>query len=422
MLGRIKKTINRRIPSLFLRMKRMRRKFFGLKNRESHLRIPSEMTVEAFFQTLRQASVNYVILRRFEQLPEIQPGMRLELLVSDADADKVRDMLIEGTEGVACELFSVSGLPDTSYKNMPLYPPELSGNILSRAQVKEELYRIPASGHQSLILAYLAVYHYGYRSGIPSGYSAGDSERNDNRSRHRYPDTNEIAEMLRKQIWKLDPAPDFTLEGLDAWLAEQGWRPPVDMLSRYVKSNNWLYDHFFANQPAIPDAEKGLACFVFRDKASHKDILELFIPGLAKEGFEILKVIQLQNDAKTAAKKHIRGGNWGMGSWPASGGDPNVIAIVRDRKPKPVPDYLAYKYPLLDNIRLYNAKTRIRNRFNDKLADEHQHCSVVHVTDNAREAWEYMNITMPDIKPRIKDLIYNKKTEKQVNRAERIIY
>ncbi len=421
MLERINKSLSRHLPSLYLRVKRVYRNIFGSSSEDRHLRIPADMSVEAFFQVLKQTSVSYVVLRWSEQLPDIDPGKSIELLVSDADTEKVRGWLTESSDGVACDLFSVSGLPGLSYKNMPLFPPGLSENILSSAQTMDGLYRIPSSAHRFLILAYHSVYHDGYCSGIPSGYSTSESDRNKKRKSHSYLTAGEAAEMLEAQVGQLNPAPEFTLEGLDAYLAERGWQPPMDMLSRYVKSNAWLYDHFFANLPAIPAAEKGLACFIFRDKASHKNILKLFLPDLANEGFEILKVLQLEDNAKTAAQKHIRGGNWGMGSWPVSGGGPNVMAIVRDRNPEPVPDYLAFKYPLLDNYRLYKAKTRIRNRFNDKLPDSH-HCSVVHVTDNAREAWEYINIAVPGLKPGIKELIYMNSTEKQEKRAERLIY
>ena len=411
MLNRINKSFSRHLPSLYLRMKHIRSSLFGKRSKVRQLRLPGDMPVEMFFQALKQASANYAVLRRFEQLPDIDPGKSIELLVSDSDAETVRSMLVESSRGVTCDVFSVSGLPGSSYKNMPLFPPGISEEILSQAQIRNGLYRVPDSGHQFLIGAYRSVYHEGYRSGIPSGYSADDPGQKRTEKAQKSTAAVDAADVVRRQASRLPSGPDFTLEALDAYLAGQGWQPPRDMLSRYVTSNTWVHDHFFAREPSLPDEEKGLAVFVFREKAVREGLTDTFLEALREDGFELHQVIKLEKSAREAAKSGIRGGNWGRGSWPVSGGDPEVLVIACDRNPEPVPSYLADKYPLLDNHRLYKMKTRLRNTYNDNQPGEHLHCSVVHVTDNAREAWDYIETAAPGSKPKIKQLIYNDQTD-----------
>ncbi len=416
MANRIKKWFKRYLPSIYLRLIQLRRKLFGARTDTNHLRIPPGMTKKMFFQSLEEASVNYVVLNWYEQHPDSDAGKGIELLVGDDDAETVRNLLIEGDEGIICDMYSISGLPGSSYKNMPLFPPMLSKEILAHSQTSDRHFRVPADGHRFLSLAYRTVYHSGYRSGIPSINDPNDNVGNSgarSKSKKKRAAASEVAaatvyELAGKHL----PGKECTLEGLNQYLTEKGWQPPRDMLSRSVKHNPWVFDHFFAGEDPLPDREKGLACFIIREQAALKGYVSAFLSSIEEKGFEILQVIKLEGKTKSSAKKNIRGGNWDRGTHPASGGDPVMMVIALDRQPEPVPAYLAEKYPLLDNARLYWAKTGLRNQFNDSLRNKDQHCSVLHATDNAKEAWEYIGVVVPDITPEINELIYKEHSVK----------
>ena len=139
-----------------------------------------------------------------------------------------------------------------------------------------------------------------------------------------------------------------------------------------------------------------MACFIFRDRVADAGLTETFEQIIRKEGFDILASSPLTGERKERVRQNVRGGNWGRGDWPSSGGDPSHAVFVRDPDPATVPSWLTVKYPLLDNYRIYLIKNKLRKHFNSLLEEEQQHCSSVHVSDNAREAWEYIAHAAPD--------------------------
>src|SRR5438045_7436671 len=79
---------------------------------------PLGMGAEEFFKELLKRNCCYVALRWFEGFPNLEPGEDIDLLVAD-DALAAIDEILQPAEGaVACDVYTVSGLPSTDYRNV----------------------------------------------------------------------------------------------------------------------------------------------------------------------------------------------------------------------------------------------------------------------------------------------------------------
>jgi hypothetical protein len=227
-----------------LAAKRFLRRLAGPHRQPSARRyIPADLDIAGFFAELRRRQVRYVVLRWFESLPDLDPGEDIDLLVDDEDAVQLLDFLNANAGPVACDVYTVSGLPGTRYKQMPYYPPALAKQIVSRS-VSDGLCRMPCAEDHFLSLAYHAVYHKGLRSGLPTTVA---SLKPVAQPEHDYRSAlTELATTLGLEV-------AIDMESLDQALAEHGWRPPVDTLKQLAIHNEWVRLSFFG-QPAPRNA------------------------------------------------------------------------------------------------------------------------------------------------------------------------
>ena len=91
--------------------------------------------------------------------------------------------------------------------------------------------------------------------------------------------------------------------------------------------------------------------------------------------------------------RSVRGGNWGPGPWPLSGGPPVAALVAYDPQPVPPTRRQKKRFPYLGNARLL-VKEQIRDAFNNDVSAE-RHCNVIHSSDNGREALDYLRIVAP---------------------------
>ena len=226
-LGFIRKLFRRRRPDANGKMRRRARRY-----------IPPEIGLEQFFVTLRDRQIRYVLLRWADELPQIKPGGDVDLLIHDDDVDSVSDLFVSEMRGIACDLFSASGLPGTAfrgYRGMPYFPPDRANEVLSRAGRFRDLYRIPGPEDQFLSLAYHAVYQKGLRSGLPTTEIGLQPEA---APRHDY------AGDLAKLAADLAIDVPIGMESLDEYLAGRGWRPSPKMLATLAERNPWVAARF----------------------------------------------------------------------------------------------------------------------------------------------------------------------------------
>ena len=109
-------------------------------------------------------------------------------------------------------------------------------------------------------------------------------------------------------------------------------------------------------------------------------------------GFQIVTTTSSTSEGRDA-RPQLRGGNWGRGPWPISGGPPVAAIVAYDPAPIAPTRKQKKRFPFIANARLL-CKEQLRDAFNDGFAKD-QHCNVVHSSDNGREAMDYLRIIMP---------------------------
>jgi hypothetical protein len=343
---------------------------------------------------LDEAGIRAVVLRWFEELPYVDPGEDLDLLVSDADVEKVRALITEEPGSLPIDLYSVTGLPGSDREGLPCYPPPLAQRIVDRAIRHPSGAYVPAPDDHLHSLAHHAVYHKGPTSGLPSAVIDSADEV---AAEHDY---GAVLTGLAKQ---LDVDLPSDLEGLDEYLEGVGWRPPMDTLRRLSMKNQWAKRRFFAEAPSV-SREPEPAVFVLRSRAL--DVVDMTEVHKLLEhlGFEVVEHRALDQAAVARCATNLRGGNWGQGPYPTSGGTPASVLVALHYAPSPVQRSMRKKYPHLTNRYVLTAKERLRSLVNKRVAVEHR-CNPIHSSDNEAEAWEYLAVAMPKDVSRFQALV-----------------
>lgn len=358
---------------------------FGVRKRRAagaRRYIPHALGVERFLRRLNRHRARYAVLRWFETLPVLPPGEDLDILVDDADLPLVSAMLDEGPGLEPIDLYSATGLPGVDYCGMPYYPPYLAQQLLDRARPLGDLCWVPSPEDHFLSLAYHALYHKGTKSGLKVDQRAAAIEE---RPEHDY------QAVLGKLARKLGIETPVTLADLDRYLDERGWRPPHDMLVRLSRRNAWVRS--LLHETSNANNDQGLAVFVLREKALARGGVEKAKSLIARHGFCVLRAEALAGESLQAVSRSIRGGNWGQGPWPISGGVPAAVVVAYDTSPIAPTRRQRKKFPFLTNGRLL-CKDKIRDAFNHGLPPS-EHCNTIHSSDNGREALDYLRLMLP---------------------------
>jgi hypothetical protein len=308
----------------------------------------------------------------------------LDLLVDDESLEQVRTLLDEGPGIQPIDLYSVTGLPGADFRSMPYLPPHLAEQVLARAVVRNGLCSVPATREHFLSLAYHALYHKGFDSGIPA---VGTKRRTSARAGHDY------AAILQRLAVELGLDVEVTLESLDAYLDSQSWRPPHDMLIRLSHRNRWVRRLLKSSDNGASGDDR-LAVFLVREEALNRGGVKRAAQLVAQHGFQILKICEFDTGRVPAIARTLRGGNWGRGPWPISGGPPVAAIVAYDPTPIAPSRRQKKRFPFIANARLL-CKEHLRDAFNEGFPKD-QHCNAIHSSDNGREALDYLRIIMPE--------------------------
>lgn len=390
LLGLVQWLLGRVTPPLLLDLsdghgRTVRLLAFGVRRRQERAArrfVPHVLGVERFLRRLERARVRHAVLRWFETLPALPPGEDLDLLVDDADLDCVSALLDEGPGLQPVDLYSTTGLPGADYRRMPYFPPYVAEQILARAELRRSLCHVPSPEDHFLSLAYHVLYHKGVKSGLPLDSSTASGVA---RAEHDY------TSILRRLAAALDIAVPITLTDLDAYLDARNWRPPHDMLVRLSRRNGWLRSRVAAERD---HGDPGLSVFLLRAAALARGGEAKATALLERHGFVVVRTHAIAAEQVSVVARSIRGGNWGAGPWPSSGGPPAIAIVAYDTDPIRPSRRDRRKFPFLVNARLL-AKNKIRDAFNEGLPPA-QHCNVVHSSDNGREALDYLRTILPD--------------------------
>jgi len=201
------------------------------------LYVPKRLGVQGFFNALHDAGVHHVVLRWFEELPHVERGHDLDILVADDAVETVQSLLSDWPRGLRIDHYSVTGLYSTGYRprrleNVLAFPPAIAEALLASALPQPGGWSIPGPREHFLGLAYHAVILKGYASGLP-------------------PDENTPA----LQVGSRDYATVLTELGADAgipvaqpvtmasvytMLRAEGWCPSDEHLASLKPTNPWI--------------------------------------------------------------------------------------------------------------------------------------------------------------------------------------
>ena len=130
-------------------------------------------------------------------------------------------------------------------------------------------------------------------------------------------------------------------------------------------------DHYPENEK-VESVEGELVVFIVREWAYERNLLPWICQNLRNFGFDIKLVQELDEQQKQNATSKIRGGNWGAGPRPVSGGPPAALIVAFDHVPCPPPFALQREQPHLSNARTARAKDIIRKGINKHVPKQLQ--------------------------------------------------
>ena len=333
------------------------------------------MSVDRFFDELNARGASYAVLRWFDDLPKVERGEDIDLLLAD-ESMAILESLTRGTPPFPVtqklDVYTVSGLPGTNFHAMPYLSRSLAARVAAGAILLRDRYRVPASRDHFDSMAFHAVYHKGWASGLPE--EVGETPMLA-KPDHDY--TTVLGALAADN--KIDV--EISLRGLDRYFESAGMRPASDTLERFQEVNPWLEGELDRVRPDVGDLT-GLIIYVVREKAEgwRDDI----VAALDAQGFEILKTFPLTAAQRTAATAAIRGGNWGRGPFRESGGTPTSVIVAYD---------LAWrqgKDPLM-NPRAVGAKRVARNLVATHVGSPDAF-NPLHSTDNGWQSLEYLEV------------------------------
>ena len=335
------------------------------------------LPVDDFFDQLNRLGVRYAVLRWFDTLPSVEPGEDIDILVADEDVRLLRPLLgsyVIPPRTQKFDVYTVSGLPGSDFLTVPYFTPTLATGLLERAVLRSGQYRVPSDQDHFDSLAYHAVYHKGERSGLPENAAAQPSTRS---GEHDY------AGVLASLAARLALSVSLTLEGLDTYLADRGLRPPLDTLDKLSAANPWLRAHLDKLWGPVDAGMPGLAVFVLRERAAH--MLDRLCTELLREGFEPLETVHFTRDVAQRVTSGVRGGNWGQGPWPVTGGGPAAYVIAYD-----LAQSIGEAASPADPLRVVDAKLAIRDRLLGTLEAGEPRYNPLHSSDDPRQALDYL--------------------------------
>jgi hypothetical protein len=350
--------------------------------------LSSTVGVHGFLKFLSDEKIQYVVLQSYEGLPDLPSGKDLDLLVSDAVEQRVRNFIQRHTGTIPVDVASISF---ATRGIVPHYPPPLARKILESAREGPGGSRIPGLKEGFLSFAYHVLYHLGGEAGVPTsipGVKVNEHPKND------------YAGVLARMARELHVDVAITMEGLDEYLHQEGWRPMRDTLALIAGENEWVKERFFSGSPTN---EVGLGVIVLRKSSDGTDIMDAAIAAIEKEKFVVITKKKFNERERERATRYLRGGNW------AERGDldegrvflPTAAIVVLDMHSVYAEDRESGPG---EYSRLRRLKDSLRSRFGKNGAS-------LHSTDISSEAWDYIAVCFPEeigeIRREVEDLRAN---------------
>lgn len=339
---------------------------------------PPQWGVGGLAQRLADHRIQYAVLRWFDQLPHIDPGEDLDILVRDEDVSRFRQLVSTEPATQPIDLYSVSGLDGSDFRGAAYYVPALARRILDGAVVHSSGMLVPNPVDHFHSLAYHALYHKGPTAGVPSSLIEVSAA-----PEHDYVAGLTAAAEEAGEIFAGD------MESTDLLLAAHGWRPPSDALRRLAPHNPWLRAQ--TADEGGDDSGSQFAAFLVRERTLDVLAEEEIVGLLERWGFETLRVDVLDADDRARGAAELRGGNWARGPYPVSGGVPAMLIASVHHAPAVVSDALRERYPHLANQDILFAKQEMRELIEARVGADAAF-NGLHSADDEDEAWHYIEV------------------------------
>lgn len=363
------------------------------KKRRANVKVGS---LRNFFQRLHQEDIVYVVLRWPEEIPWDSQALPknderdLDMLVRDQDLERFCRVAANSPGRTKIDLYSNGIRLGTDIKRLPYYPPSLGTEILAGRRLDEAAQVFVPSGRAAaLSLAYHAVYHKGFDSGMP--FAAGEKPRRV--AKHDY--IGRIKAFADTADLVLPP--EFTLVALHEWLKTQGWAMPYDLLERWPVRHEGL-EMLLQRETQLLQAMlqaaglQDLLVFLLREDAIEAGAGEMILQELSGQ-FQILGQERLSQQQQRLVSRMTRGGDWTLHK--STQVIPPVLAVFcHDPCPEPVPadSPSAKLHPHVRNNRIF-FKHRLRQNLSTRFPGAN---NFMHGSDNDCESCQYVQAIYGD--------------------------
>jgi len=364
-------------------------KAFGRKDqRHIHPRFAGR---EDFFRNAHARGLHFATLAGYGDI-EIDGNARLAVLFSDGDVDAARDLVTPWPVGEPIEVYSPSGLSGFAFGDMPILPPALANRLLEIPTDSGTIHLLPAK-ERFLFAAYRDV----YLGGTDAGIGSENAEKPPRSQSSREMSLNAAGRALGLAVEQ-----PVTLEGLDRLLQQNGWQPPVEFLERIGCWNPWVAEKLRRQGEWAGSEKPGLAVFFLRKRAMELGLTEKVLDTLSGKGFSLHPLTELTAEQMAEVAREARGGNWGRGPFPVSGGEPGLVIVAIDREPIASDSKTLKQFPLLDNQRIQLAKQAVRKLVQAGVP-RRQRYNGMHSTDNSVQAWRTVRALCPELEKNIRE-------------------
>ena len=277
------------------------------------------------------------------ELPHVAAGEDLDLLVDDESLAAVRELLESGPGIQAVDLYSVCGAPGADYQKLPYYPPYLAEQLLERAVGSRRPVRCAVAA----------------RSFFEPGVSCGLSQRRPRpdlpASANAKPAVARARARLRRRSWTgwRGSSASRCRSRSPTWTRistrKAGGRRTTCWSGSRARTNGCGRS---SRKATLDPTDAGLAVFLVRREALARGGAKRAAKLIAEHGFQIVETIRSTPQRLETIARSIRGGNWGQGPWPKSGGEPVAAIVAFDPAPIRPSRRERRKFPCLANARL----------------------------------------------------------------------
>jgi hypothetical protein len=323
-------------------------------------------------EILRELSgINYVLLRSIERIESGSHAGDIDLLVSEADLDRLRSRLLTGPGNYPIDVYTEAGEHGHSYIGVPYFKPSIAKQMLATAHVRPSGIRTASAKWAFLSFCYHLLFHNRLAIGSKDAevLHSGVFRKPGN-----------LDELQRRAVAAKMETPR-TIRDLEQALHAENAFPSIDLIGFYSKKSPGLRRRYLEHGKARP----GLSVFFVRDFGTGL----VCVPAIREElkaHFRILTEGPVTPENGREIMSEVRGGNWQDQAAPGGIAKPIYWFVCWDDNPIPPSRKTRHKYPRLDNERI-RLKDRIRKQVGGIA---HKPQALLHSSDNTGEALEHL--------------------------------